>query len=242
MKTILEVKNLYKKFTLHLLNKKEIIGCQEISFSLKKGEFLGVFGPSGMGKSTILKCIYRSYLPTGGQIIYNSLTDGKVDLVAANEQEIINLRNEEINYLTQFLEVIPRVSAQDIVAEGLIKKGMSSQNALIRARDLLNKLQIPEELWDAYPSTFSGGEKQRVNIARSIIDKPGLLLLDEPTASLNKELQELVLDLLIELKEEGTTMIGIFHNIEFMRKIADYELSMLDNKVSKVSREDNVAV
>lgn len=237
MEKILEVKGLEKSFNLHLLGEKVIEGCTDIDFTLTKGQFLGIYGPSGAGKSTVLKCIYRTYLPSEGQMIYNSDKFGEIDIAAASEQEILELRDYEINYLTQFLKVIPRVSAEDIVAKSLVKRGVDYQSALESARELLAKLEIPEELWDAYPSTFSGGEKQRINIARNIITKPKLLLLDEPTASLNRELKKLVLDLLWQLKKEGTTMVGIFHNLEFMREIADYQLSMLDGTVTALEQE-----
>ncbi|PXV65565.1 alpha-D-ribose 1-methylphosphonate 5-triphosphate synthase subunit PhnL [Halanaerobium congolense] len=235
MKHILEVNNLVKNFELKLLNNKIIRGCENVNFRLEKGDFLGIYGPSGTGKSTVMKCIYRTYLPTSGQIIYNSDALGAVDLAEADEQDIIKLRDNEIKYLTQFLQIIPRVSAQDIVAEELIKKGFNYDTSVKRAHDLFRRLDIPEELWDAYPATFSGGEKQRINIAKSVISKPKLLLLDEPTASLNKQLKKKVLGLLKELKQEGTTMIGIFHNLEFMRNIAEHELMMPDSIVKAVS-------
>lgn len=235
MNPILQVKGLEKYFQLHILNRKLIKGCQEINFTINHGQFLGVFGPSGAGKSTILKCIYRTYLPSAGNIIYNSMLFGKIDLTTATEQQILALRHHEIKYISQFLQVIPRVSAQQVVAESLIKLGMDSHSALLKAQAMLERLGLPEELWDAFPATFSGGEKQRVNIARAIISKPRLLLLDEPTASLDPKMQQLVVSLLNELKHEGTTMVGIFHDLDLMRQVADVKLSMLDGSLTAVA-------
>jgi alpha-D-ribose 1-methylphosphonate 5-triphosphate synthase subunit PhnL len=235
MTTVLQVEGLEKYFQLHILNHKLIKGCQELNFILPQGQFLGIYGPSGAGKSTILKCLYRTYLPTAGRIIYHSKLFGKIDLATASEQQILALRHSEIRYISQFLQVIPRVSAEQIVAESLIKLGTESHSALVKAQEMLDKLNLPPELWDAYPATFSGGERQRVNIARAIISKPRLLLLDEPTASLDLKMQHIVVQLLSELKQEGTTMVGIFHDLDLMRQVADLKLSMLDGVLTAVA-------
>ncbi|HBE81014.1 MAG TPA: phosphonate C-P lyase system protein PhnL [Firmicutes bacterium] len=235
MNPILQVSGLEKDFCMYTQNEKIIKGCQELNFFLNQGQFLGIYGPSGAGKSTILKCIYRTYLPSAGRMIYHSKLFGKVDLAAATEQQILALRHQEMGYISQFLQVIPRVSAQQIVAEGLINRGAESGAALAKAQALLGRLNLPAELWDACPSTFSGGERQRVNIARGVISKPRLLLLDEPTASLDIKMQHAVLQILAELKQEGTTMIGIFHDLDLMRQIADLKLSMVDGALTAVA-------
>jgi alpha-D-ribose 1-methylphosphonate 5-triphosphate synthase subunit PhnL len=235
MNPLLQVSGLEKYFCMYTQNEKIIKGCQELNFFLNQGQFLGIYGPSGAGKSTILKCIYRTYLPSAGRMIYHSELFGKVDLATATEQQVLALRYHEIGYISQFLQVIPRVSAQQIVAEGLINRGVGPGEALAKAQTLLDRLNLPEELWDACPSTFSGGERQRVNIARGVISKPRLLLLDEPTASLDIKMQQAVLQILAELKQEGTTMIGIFHDLELMRQIADLKLSMVDGALTAVA-------
>jgi alpha-D-ribose 1-methylphosphonate 5-triphosphate synthase subunit PhnL len=235
MNPILQVSDLEKLFCMHTQNQKIIKGCQELNFTVNQGQFLGIYGPSGAGKSTILKCIYRTYLPSGGKMIYHSKLYGKIDLAAASQQQILALRYYEIGYISQFLQVIPRVSAQQIVAESLINRGAESSESLQKSQALLRRLNLPEELWDACPSTFSGGERQRVNIARGVISKPRLLLLDEPTASLDINMQQVVLQILAELKQEGTTMIGIFHDLDLMRQIADLKLSMLDGALTAVA-------
>ena len=235
MNNILQVEGLEKYFQLHILNHKHINGCRELNFSLNQGQFLGIYGPSGAGKSTILKCIYRTYLPSSGRILYNSKQFGKIDLAKATEQQVLALRYHEIGYVSQFLQVIPRVSAQQVVAESIVKRGAEPKQAVLKAREMLERLNLPAELWDAYPATFSGGERQRVNIARALINKPRVLLLDEPTASLDIKIQQIVVQLLAELKQEGITMIGIFHDLDLMRQIADLKLSMLDGVLTQVA-------
>jgi alpha-D-ribose 1-methylphosphonate 5-triphosphate synthase subunit PhnL len=219
---LLRADHLSKTFNIHILGNKIIEGCDGVSFLVDQGEILGIAGPSGSGKSTILKCIYRTYLPTGGNIWYDSQLYGRVNLATIDDHLIIALRHKEIGYVSQFLKVIPRVSALEIVAEPLLlKNGASPKEAQKKAEALLGRLNISRKLFEAYPSTFSGGEQQRINIARAIIWKPRLLLLDEPTASLDNASTELVIQLLKEMREEGTSMIGIFHHHELMESFAD---------------------
>jgi len=219
---MLTVENLSKKFTLHILNEKSIEACRDVSFSVPAGGFLGLAGPSGAGKSTVLKCIYRTYLPSGGVVRYDSAGYGMVDLATLPDREMIEIRTHEIGYVSQFLKVAPRVSTVDVVMEPIVaRNGVSRKEARERALKLLERLCIPRALFDAYPATFSGGEQQRVNIAHAISWRPRLLLLDEPTASLDRESVAIVIELLKELREEGTTMIGIFHDMELMASITD---------------------
>lgn len=218
---MLSVNQLNKSFNVQILGDKHIPGCKEISFKVKPGEFFALSGPSGAGKSTVLKCIYRTYLPGSGQIWYDSENFGRVDLATATDRLLIEIRNQEMGYVSQFLKVIPRVSAIDLVMEPILtRNGLSPEEARSRAESLLEKLRIPAELYDAYPATFSGGEQQRINIARAIGWKPRLLLLDEPTASLDAASIDRVLELLEELRKEGTTMVGIFHDQKIMEATA----------------------
>ncbi len=199
---------------------------QNLSFEVGKGKFMGIAGPSGIGKSSILKCIYRTYLPTSGEIRYESELYGSIDLAQANERQISHLRKNEISYVSQFLKVIPRVSALDIVAEKLLPSGMQLDDARIQAARMLERLRIPTKLIEAYPATFSGGEQQRVNLARAFIMRPRLLILDEPTASLDVKTKQSVLELLREMKAQGTTMIGVFHDWDVMEQISDNILDL----------------
>jgi alpha-D-ribose 1-methylphosphonate 5-triphosphate synthase subunit PhnL len=223
---MLNVENLSKSFLVHILGGKRIMGFEGVTFEVMEGKSLGLSGPSGIGKSSVLKCIYRTYLPTGGQVRYTDADGSVIDLREASDNTIIALRKKQIGYVTQFLQVLPRVTAVDIVAYPLLDRGVEAGEAREQARVLLGRLRIPENLQDAYPVTFSGGEKQRVNLARAIVARPRLLLLDEPTASLDKDSMSVVADLLLEMKESGTTMVGIFHDRRIMTELMDdiYEM------------------
>lgn len=218
---LLEIKGLGKTFHLHNLN-KEITALKGLDLNLRKGEFGAVIGRSGSGKSTILKSIYRTYLPYEGEIWYHSEKFGPVDLAALDERRIIYLRRYEIAYVSQFLKVIPRTTAIEITEKSVLEMGEDKKIAREKAAEILRHFQLNENLWDSYPSTFSGGEKLRLNIASAMIKKPRLLLLDEPTASLDNQSKEKVRELIQQLKTEGCTMLGIFHDIEFMEGLCDF--------------------
>lgn len=218
---MLTVEKLEKRFVSHILDGKEIIGFPPISFKVAEGTALGLMGPSGHGKSSVLKCIYRTYLASSGQISFNSEALGSVELTRLGEYEMLRLRRTEIGYVTQFLSVLPRVPALDVVAEPLVTAGSTWNAARDRARDLLHRLRIDARLHDAFPSTFSGGEKQRINLARAVIRPTRMMLLDEPTASLDPESLQVVLDILSEMKARGTTMIAIFHDRSIMESLMD---------------------
>jgi len=219
---VITVEKLTKTFTLHILGEKKIEACRDVSFRVPPGGFLGLAGPSGAGKSTVLKCMYRTYLAGSGAIRYQSAAYGMVDLATLPDQAVIDIRHREMGYVSQFLKVIPRVSALDVVMEPILSRnGVTRDVARKRAVSLLERLRIPAHLLDAYPATFSGGEQQRVNIARAVSWKPRLLLLDEPTASLDQDSVGIVLDILKELRQEGTTMIGIFHDATLLQSVTD---------------------
>ena len=217
---ILSINNLAKTFYLHNPG-LEIKSCQNIKLTLKRGEFIGIVGLSGAGKSTILKCVYRSYLPTRGEIIYNSESFGRIDLATATEREILWLRRHEIGYVSQFLNVMPRTTAKEHVMNALIDMGIDAKSAEADAKEMFVYFRLPESLWDIYPATFSGGERLRLNLAHAMVKKPRLLMLDEPTASLDNKTKILVRDMLEKLKGTNTSMIGIFHDIEFMEGLCD---------------------
>ncbi len=217
----LEVKNLNKIFKVHTQGSIEVKGFEDISFDVKKGEFLSLFGPSGAGKSSILKTLFRTYTTTTGDILFHRDNGNTINISTATESQILNLRHSEIGYVSQFLQILPRVSAVDVVAQQLIFKGESEEISREKAKDMLDYLSIREELFDLSPLTFSGGEQQRVNIAKGIIAPKSLLLLDEPTASLDKTNTMKVVEKLKGLKKEGVSMVGIFHDLEAMDMISD---------------------
>jgi len=217
---ILTITNLAKNFYLHDPG-LEIRSCQNINLTLNQGEFIGITGISGAGKSTILKCINRSYLPMQGEIWYDSEAFGRIDLAAATEREILYLRSHEIGYVSQFLNVMPRTAAKEHVMNALTDMGVDTSSAEGEAKEMLTYFRLPENLWDIYPATFSGGERLRLNLAHAMVKKPRLLMLDEPTASLDNKTKILVRDMLQKLKNMNTSMIGIFHDIEFMEGVCD---------------------
>ncbi|MDO5416076.1 MAG: ATP-binding cassette domain-containing protein [Lachnospiraceae bacterium] len=217
---ILRIENLAKNFKIHNAD-KEIRSCQNVNMSLEEGQFIGIVGLSGAGKSTILKCINRTYLATTGRILYNSQAFGEIDMTSASEREILYLRKNEIGYVSQFLNVMPRTTAKEHVMSALLDGGVSGDEAREKAEEMLRYFRLSENLWDIYPNTFSGGERLRLNLAHTMVRQPRLMLLDEPTASLDNKTKVLVKDMLIKLKRQGTSMIGIFHDLEFMDGLCD---------------------
>lgn len=225
MENLLTIEGLSKSFTLHHLN-KEINAIHNIDLSVKEGEFIGITGKSGSGKSTILRCIYRTYLPVKGNIWYNSEKFGTINLADATEREMVYLRKHEIGYVSQFLNVMPRTTARELVKQSVIERGYREETADEEAAKILEHFELDHELWDSYPTTFSGGEKLRLNIARAMVKRPRLLLLDEPTASLDEASKQKVKVLIEQLMKEGTTMIGIFHDLEFMKDLCHQEFNI----------------
>ncbi len=217
---VLKIENLGKTFSLHN-PPKEIKSCQNISFTLNQGEFIGIVGLSGAGKSTILKCINRTYLSTSGTIYYDSEAFGRINLADAGEREMLYLRKHEIGYVSQFLSVMPRTTAREHVMNALLDMGVCRDKAEKEAKEMLSYFRLPETLWDVYPNTFSGGERLRLNLAHTMVRKPRFMLLDEPTASLDNKTKILVKDMLKKLKTKKTSMLGIFHDLEFMEGLCD---------------------
>lgn len=225
MEYLIDIKNLSKSFSLYNLN-KNIKAMENINISLKEGEFIGITGKSGSGKSTILKCIYRTYLSSFGEILYKSDKFGVIDICKCSEREMLYLRKKEIGYVSQFLKNMPRTTAREIVEQAILEMGLDEDYAKKEAEKMLTHFELDKELWDSYPNTFSGGEKLRLNIASAMVKRPRLLLLDEPTASLDNDSKEKVKVLIEQLKSEGTTMIGIFHDIDFMQGLCDRTYNM----------------
>ncbi|WP_435186794.1 phosphonate C-P lyase system protein PhnL [Halobellus sp. EA9] len=233
MTDILTIDGLTKRFEMHVIDGREVAGLEDVSFDVRDGEFLAVVGESGSGKSSLLKCIHRTYEPTSGTVVYRK-GDHTVDLAACDERTVLALRGAEIGYASQFLHEIPRVPAVDVVARPLREQGKSPETARETARKLLEALQLPDELFEAYPATFSGGERQRVNLARAIAPRPRLLLLDEPTSALDPETREHALDLMESHLDSETTVVGVFHNREVVERIADRVVEMDDARLQRV--------
>lgn len=216
-----EIQNLSKSFRLHHQGGVEIPVLKEAGFSVSSGECVALTGPSGVGKSTILRLLYGNYLLQQGQIRI-----GDLDLGTANARDILAMRHHQLGYVSQFLRVLPRISTLQVVMEPMRNAGISMEAAERRAKDLLEQLRIPSALWDISPLTFSGGEQQRVNIARGMGPQYPALLLDEPTASLDQENRATVLELIREAKANGAAIIGIFHDAAAREAVCDREIDV----------------
>jgi alpha-D-ribose 1-methylphosphonate 5-triphosphate synthase subunit PhnL len=222
---MLNVENLSKQFTLHQQGGVQIPVIQNLSFSVDGGEAVAITGPSGRGKSSLLKLIYGSYIATTGSIQILHEPDW-LEATQLAPRQMMEVRNKTIGYVTQFLRVIPRIPTLDIVAEPLINRGIEVSDALLRAQHLLTQLNIPEKLWSLSPMTFSGGEQQRVNIARGFAAHHPLLLLDEPTASLDAENRSRVMGLIREARANGSAILAVFHNEEERHQVCDRDIAL----------------
>jgi alpha-D-ribose 1-methylphosphonate 5-triphosphate synthase subunit PhnL len=220
MPTPLVVSDVAKSFTMHLRDGIRLPVVANVSFSIKAGECAVLGGPSGAGKSSILKMVYGNYAVDTGQIIV-PYHDRLVDVASADPRTMLVIRRDMIGYVSQFLRTVPRVSALDVVAEPLIARGVDRTEAQGRAAALLAGLNLPERLWSLPPATFSGGEQQRVNIARGFITDHPILLLDEPTASLDSKNRDVVVSMIAEKKAAGVAMLGIFHDEDVRQAVAD---------------------
>jgi alpha-D-ribose 1-methylphosphonate 5-triphosphate synthase subunit PhnL len=213
---MIEISGLCKNFVLHNQGGAVIPVMRDAVLSVAPGECVALVGASGAGKSTLMRMVYGNYLADSGVIRV-----GGVDVAQAAPREVLALRRATLGYVSQFLRVVPRVPTVDVVAEPLLALGMARDEALARARDLLGRLNIPERLWSLSPTTFSGGEQQRVNIARGFAHAYPALLLDEPTASLDAANREVVLTLIEEAKARGAAILGIFHDEAARDRVCD---------------------
>lgn len=225
MQPVLKVEALSKQFHLHEQGKL-IPSCADVTLEVQAGALTALIGPTGAGKSSVLKCVYRTYLPTSGRILYRDGDNHVTDLALASEHRILELRHRDIGFVTQFLHCLPRKAALDVVAEPLLARGEGAGGAREQAAELLALLNVPERLWGVPPATFSGGEKQRVNLARGLIARPRLLLLDEPTASLDPATTGRVVELIERIKAQGVAMLAIFHHPELVNCLADHVVEL----------------
>jgi alpha-D-ribose 1-methylphosphonate 5-triphosphate synthase subunit PhnL len=220
MTVMIEIDNAEKTFTMHLQGGVKLPVVRGVSFHVNAGECVVLSGPSGAGKSSILKMIFGNYRCDGGRIGVRH-QGAILDLAKAEPRTVLNARRDTIGYVSQFLRAVPRVPALDVVAEPQLAAGVPRDEARKQAGSLLRRLNIPERLWGLPPSTFSGGEQQRVNIARGFISNLPVLLLDEPTASLDAANRAVVVDLIDAKKRAGVAMLAIVHDDEIRHAIAD---------------------
>jgi alpha-D-ribose 1-methylphosphonate 5-triphosphate synthase subunit PhnL len=228
---LIVVDDLAKTFVLHNADAAAIPVFSGLRLEVRPGECVVLAGESGVGKSTLMRAIYGNYLPSAGGV--RVLHDGEyVDITCAAPHQVIDVRRRTLGYVSQFLRVIPRISTLQLVTEPLLENGVDPAEAQDRAERLLTALRLPRAHWDLPPATFSGGEQQRVNIARSFIRNYPVLLLDEPTASLDAENRAIVVSLIREALAGGAAMIGIFHDHDVRDAVATRLFSVTDFKAA----------
>lgn len=218
---MITIRNLSKSFTLHNQGGAVIPVMAGASLTVAPGECVALVGASGAGKSTLMRMVWGNYLAASGEILV-----GGVNVATAAPRQIIVLRRATLGHVSQFLRVVPRVPTREVVAEPLLALGTPRAEALAQAEAMLQRLNIPERLWSLSPTTFSGGEQQRVNIARGFVHSYPVLLLDEPTASLDAGNREVVLRLVEEAKARGAAIMGIFHDEGARARLCDREVDV----------------
>ena len=233
--TMLRVRGLSKRFVLHNQGGVTLPVLDGVSFTVARGQCLVLHGPSGAGKSSLLRAIYANYLAGSGAILVRH-RDGWTDMASAEPHDILDVRCHTMGYVSQFLRVIPRVSTLDIVSEPLRRQGIAAEVARARAAALLARLNIPERLWSLAPGTFSGGEQQRVNIAHCFVSDYPVILLDEPTASLDADNRRVVIALMHEAMQRGAALVGIFHDAEVREAVGTHCLDMTRCQPGSVPR------
>lgn len=220
MTTMIQVENVAKTFTLHNQGGARLPVFDNVNFSVEAGEALVLAGASGAGKSSLLRILYGNYKPSAGAIRITH-AGRPVDIVAAVPRTVLDIRRRTLGFVSQFLRVIPRVSTLDIVRDPLLARGAAPEVATEKAKAMLARLNLPERLWNLAPATFSGGEQQRINLARGLLPEHPILLLDEPTASLDAKNRAVVVDIVRERKARGAAIVAIVHDEQVRDDIAD---------------------
>jgi alpha-D-ribose 1-methylphosphonate 5-triphosphate synthase subunit PhnL len=230
---ILDVRDLRKAFVLHQVDGRRVVALDGVDVTVRQGEHVALAGTSGAGKSSLLRCVHRTYLADAGEILFHREDGSVVDLLPLPDRDVLEIRSTEIGYVSQFLRAEPRRGTLDVVTRAGVRRGMQPADARDAAADLLRRLRIGEELWATYPSLLSGGEKQRINLAAGIIRAPRLLLLDEPVSALDPENREAVLSLIGLLAGAGIAILSVFHDLDAMRWLADRVVLMEQGTVAR---------
>lgn len=238
--TILSLVGLRKTFVLHAVDGRVVAGLSGVHLDVRRGEHVALAGSSGAGKSSLLKCIHRTYKPDGGCIRYRDRNGAVVDLAHLDDRAVADLREEEIGYVSQFLRAEPRRGAIDVVIRAAERRGLDPVDAPDAAADALRRLNIDESLWHTYPTMLSGGEKQRVNLAAGIVSPPRLLLLDEPVSALDPANRDAALTVIADLTSDETTVLSVFHDLDAMARLADRVVLMAHGRVEGDGRPDQM--
>lgn len=239
-KPLLEVRDLRKTFVLHAVDGRTIEGLGGVDLDVHERQHVCLAGLSGAGKSSLLKCIHRTYVADHGSIHYRTAAGEQLDLLSLGESEMANLRARDIGYVSQFLRAEPRRGVHDVVTRAALRMGVDEEQAAERAATVLRRVNIAEELWSTYPTLLSGGEKQRVNLAAGIVVAPRLLLLDEPVSALDPANRAAVLNVIEELTSNGATVLSVFHDIAAIRQLADVVVMMADGHILRSGTADEV--
>lgn len=236
---VLDIVGLEKHFVLHNVDGRRVEGLRGVDLQVRAGEHVALAGSSGAGKSSLLKCVYRTYRPSAGTVTLHT-SDGAVELTSLDDHELARIRGREFGYVSQFLRAEPRRGPLDIVARAGTARGMSPGDAREAAAVSLRRLNIDESLWDVYASVLSGGEKQRVNLAAGTISPPRLLLLDEPVSALDPANRAAALDVIADLTSHGVAVLAVFHDLEAMQRLATRVVLMRDGRVEDEGPPDTV--
>jgi alpha-D-ribose 1-methylphosphonate 5-triphosphate synthase subunit PhnL len=238
--TVLSVEGLEKSFTLHAVDGRTVEGLRGVDLLVRERSHVALAGLSGAGKSSLLKCINRTYVTGAGRILYRRAAGEVVALTELDDSAMAELRAAEIGYVSQFLRTEPRRSAHDVVARAAIRMGADPAEAHDLAAVTLRRLNIDERLWTTRPVLLSGGEKQRVNLAAGIVVAPRLLLLDEPVSALDPANRECVIEVVADLTARGASVVSVFHDLDAIRRLADEVVVLVGGKVVDQGTTDDV--
>ncbi|MBT4258218.1 ABC transporter ATP-binding protein [archaeon] len=227
---IIELKNVRKHYHMGESVVKAVDG---VNISIKEGEFVAVMGPSGSGKSTSMNLIGSLDIPTQGKIYLD-----KEDISQLSESDLAQIRGKKIGFIFQSFNLIPNLTVKENVMLPMMFQGTPDYEREIKAEELLKKVDLGDRM-DHYPTEISGGQMQRVAIARSLANDPEVILADEPTGNLDTKTGEKVMEFLEQLNREGKTIIMVTHEPELAQKHASVVYWMRDGKVEKVTHKKN---
>ena len=237
---VVGVRDLRKSFVLHTIDGRRVEALRGVDLTVHEGEHVALAGSSGAGKSSLLKCVYRTYLPTSGSVLLTPKFGNPVDLVTLSDADMASLRGREVGYVSQFLRAEPRRGALDIVTRAGVYRGLPRDAAREAAAHALRRLNLDEGLWDVHATVLSGGEKQRVNLAAGTISPPRLLLLDEPVSALDPANREAALALIADLTHQGVAVLSVFHDLDAMARLATRVVLMRDGQIAHEGAPDLV--